>query len=349
MRNNVLSSKHANNNNTMESFYEDANAQFLPATTNGGGGGGGGGGGVVVVTTGNGNGLKRPATLELNLGPGKARKTRYNTSITMPSVLPSPDLQMLKLVSPELEKIISTNATLPTPTPSAIIFPPSATSEQQQFAKGFEDALLSIHKKDTTSKLNTNVPTNTASSNNNNNSSTSNNNNNNSANSVTLVGPSAVERLCPTTAAVAPVTAIATANTATSMVAAATVGHHTGMSGGEITYTNLDYPGVVKEEPQPTTSAASNQSPPVSPIDMESQERIKLERKRLRNRVAASKCRKRKLERISKLEDRVKELKAQNAELGGVVCNLKQHIFQLKQQVIEHHNSGCTITLQGKF
>ncbi|EAA10749.4 AGAP006386-PB [Anopheles gambiae str. PEST] len=290
MRNNVLSSKHANNNNTMESFYEDANAQFLPATTNGGGGGGGGGG-VVVVTTGNGNGLKRPATLELNLGPGKARKTRYNTSITMPSVLPSPDLQMLKLVSPELEKIISTNATLPTPTPSAIIFPPSATSEQQQFAKGFEDALLSIHKKDTTSKLNTNVPTNTTSNNNNNNSSTSNNNNNNSANSVTLVGPSAIERLCPTTAA----------------------------------------------------------SPPVSPIDMESQERIKLERKRLRNRVAASKCRKRKLERISKLEDRVKELKAQNAELGGVVCNLKQHIFQLKQQVIEHHNSGCTITLQGKF
>ncbi|XP_041770124.1 transcription factor AP-1 [Anopheles merus] len=346
MRNNVLSSKHANNNNTMESFYEDANAQFLPTTTNGGGGGGGGG--VVVVTTGNGNGLKRPATLELNLGPGKARKTRYNTSITMPSVLPSPDLQMLKLVSPELEKIISTNATLPTPTPSAIIFPPSATSEQQQFAKGFEDALLSIHKKDTTSKLNTNVPTNTTSNNNNNNNSSTSNNNNNSANSVTLVGPSAIERLCPTTAAVAPVTAIATANTAPSM-AAATVGHHTGMSGGEITYTNLDYPGVVKEEPQPTTSAASNQSPPVSPIDMESQERIKLERKRLRNRVAASKCRKRKLERISKLEERVKELKAQNAELGGVVCNLKQHIFQLKQQVIEHHNSGCTITLQGKF
>uniref|UniRef100_A0A182KAN7 BZIP domain-containing protein n=1 Tax=Anopheles christyi TaxID=43041 RepID=A0A182KAN7_9DIPT len=320
MRNNVLSSKHTNNN-TMESFYEDANAQFIPATTNGGG---------VVVTTGNGNGLKRPATLELNLAPGKARKTRYNTSVTMPSVLPSPDMQMLKMVSPELEKIISTNATLPTPTPSAIIFPPSATSEQQQFAKGFEDALLSIHKKDTTSKLNTTT--------NNNNSSTS---NNNSANGVHLVGPT-VERLCPTTAT--PATTIATAVT---NLASTTIVHNTGMSGGEITYTNLDYPGVVKEEPQPTTS--SNQSPPVSPIDMESQERIKLERKRLRNRVAASKCRRRKLERISKLEDRVKELKAQNTELGGVVCNLKQHIFQLKQQVIEHHNSGCTITLVGKF
>lgn len=105
-----------------------------------------------------------------------------------------------------------------------------------------------------------------------------------------------------------------------------------------------NYPGVVKEEPIATAS-----SPPVSPIDMESQERIKLERKRLRNRVAASKCRRRKLERISKLEDKVKELKTQNSELGSMVCNLKQHIFQLKQQVLEHHNSGCTITLVGKF
>uniref|UniRef100_A0A182WCA1 BZIP domain-containing protein n=1 Tax=Anopheles minimus TaxID=112268 RepID=A0A182WCA1_9DIPT len=312
MRNNVLNSKHTNNN-TMESFYEDNNAQFVPSTTNG-------------VTTGNGNGLKRPATLELNLAPGKARKTRYNTSVTMPSVLPSPDMQMLKLVSPELEKIISTNATLPTPTPSAIIFPPSATSEQQQFAKGFEDALLSIHKKDTTSKLNT--------TNNNNSNTSNNNNNNNSAN----IGGAPIERLCPTTATTT------TSNNLTSAVLSS--GPNNGMSGGEITYTNLDYPGVVKEEPQATSS---NQSPPVSPIDMESQERIKLERKRLRNRVAASKCRRRKLERISKLEDRVKELKSQNSELNGVVCGLKQHIFQLKQQVIEHHNSGCTITLVGKF
>lgn len=309
MRNNVLTGKHTNNN-TMESFYEDNNAQFLPATTTAA---------VTVAPPGPGNGLKRPATLELNLGPGKARKTRYNTSVTMPSVLPSPDLQMLKMVSPELEKIISTNATLPTPTPSAIIFPPSATSEQQQFAKGFEDALLSIHKMDPTSKLNP--------SNNNNSSSASNNN----TTSNTTTTNAASERLCPT------VPTTATTSSAS--------GNTNGMSGGDIIYTNLDYP-VVKEEPQATSS---NQSPPVSPIDMESQERIKLERKRLRNRVAASKCRKRKLERISKLEDKVKELKTQNSELGSMVCNLKTHIFQLKQQVIEHHNSGCTITLVGKF
>merc|ERR1712001_614072 len=50
----------------------------------------------------------------------------------------------------------------------------------------------------------------------------------------------------------------------------------------------------------------------VSPIDMETQEKIKLERKRLRNRRAAAKCRKRKLERISLLDDRVAQLKTEN-------------------------------------
>lgn len=109
--------------------------------------------------------------------------------------------------------------------------------------------------------------------------------------------------------------------------------------------TDANYPVVaIKDEPQTVP-----QSPPLSPIDMESQERIKLERKRQRNRVAASKCRKRKLERISKLEDKVKILKGENTELGSIVLNLKQNVFQLKQQVIEHVNSGCRITITKQF
>uniref|UniRef100_A0A2M4A1P0 Putative transcription factor ap-1 n=2 Tax=Anopheles triannulatus TaxID=58253 RepID=A0A2M4A1P0_9DIPT len=319
MRNNMLNSKHNNNNSGMESFYEDGNVQYAPSAASIGAGAGGG----------NGNGLKRPATLELNPGAGKARKTRYNTSVTIPSVLPSPDLQLLKLVSPELDKIITHNAALPTPTPSTIIFPPSASAEQQQFAKGFEDALLSIHKKDNNSKLGS------TGSNNNNNSSV--NSNSNTTQPTIIVSEHQSLSTQPQPHLAPPTT--------TSIGTTVITSSHNGMSGGEMTYTNLDnYPGVVKEEPIATAS-----SPPVSPIDMESQERIKLERKRLRNRVAASKCRRRKLERISKLEDKVKELKTQNSELGSMVCNLKQHIFQLKQQVLEHHNSGCTITLVGKF
>ncbi|XP_063699397.1 transcription factor Jra [Culicoides brevitarsis] len=116
------------------------------------------------------------------------------------------------------------------------------------------------------------------------------------------------------------------------------------MSGGGIIYADSVPLATIKEEPQTVP-----QSPPVSPIDMENQERIKLERKRQRNRVAASKCRKRKLERISKLEDKVKNLKSENAELGAVISGLKQHVFKLKQQVIEHVKSGCSVNLAGQF
>lgn len=72
------------------------------------------------------------------------------------------------------------------------------------------------------------------------------------------------------------------------------------MSGGGITYADAENAHLlmqIKEEPQ--ALALQPSSPQMSPIDMESQERIKLERKRQRNRVAASKCRKRKLGELS--------------------------------------------------
>lgn len=122
--------------------------------------------------------------------------------------------------------------------------------------------------------------------------------------------------------------------------AATTTAVGTGMSGGSFTYTNLESFNSVSIKDEPQNPPAS---PPVSPIDMVTQEKIKLERKRLRNRVAASKCRKRKLERISKLEDKVKILKGENTDLGSIVKNLKEHVAQLKKQVIEHIESGCSI------
>ena len=81
----------------------------------------------------------------------------------------------------------------------------------------------------------------------------------------------------------------------------------------------------------------------VSPIDMESQERIKLERKRLRNRQAAAKCRKRKLERISQLDERVAQLKTENTDLAAVVKKMKASVAGLKQEIMEHERSGCEI------
>lgn len=99
--------------------------------------------------------------------------------------------------------------------------------------------------------------------------------------------------------------------------------------------------GMLKEEQRVPSLGGS--SPPMSPINMESQEKIKLERKRQRNRLAASKCRKRKLERIAKLEDKVKLLKGENTDLSALVNRLKQQVCHLKEQVIEHVQHGCEI------
>jgi len=110
-------------------------------------------------------------------------------------------------------------------------------------------------------------------------------------------------------------------------------------------YTDVDqsnqYMPTIKEEPQTVPNIKN--SPPVSPVDMEHQEKIKLERKRMRNRLAASKCRTRKLERISKLEERVKLLKGENNDLAHMITQLREHVSVLKEEVLEHVHHGCQI------
>uniref|UniRef100_F7CQ21 Transcription factor JunB n=1 Tax=Ornithorhynchus anatinus TaxID=9258 RepID=F7CQ21_ORNAN len=104
------------------------------------------------------------------------------------------------------------------------------------------------------------------------------------------------------------------------------------------------------EEPQTVPEAQSRDgTPPMSPINMEDQERIKVERKRLRNRLAATKCRKRKLERIARLEDKVKSLKTENAGLSNTASLLREQVAQLKQKVMNHVNNGCQLLLTVKM
>ncbi|XP_044125211.1 transcription factor jun-D-like [Bufo gargarizans] len=113
--------------------------------------------------------------------------------------------------------------------------------------------------------------------------------------------------------------------------------------------TNMEQPyahptQVVKDEPQIVPELTSfGDSPPLSPINLENQERIKAERKKLRNRIAASKCRKRKLERISRLEEKVKNLKIKNTDLASTASVLREQVAQLKQKVMNHVNSGCQL------
>uniref|UniRef100_A0A663FFG1 Transcription factor JunB n=1 Tax=Aquila chrysaetos chrysaetos TaxID=223781 RepID=A0A663FFG1_AQUCH len=99
---------------------------------------------------------------------------------------------------------------------------------------------------------------------------------------------------------------------------------------------SLEEPQTVPEVP-PSAGGEGGSSAPtppsLSPLDAESQERLKAERKRLRNRIAASKCRRRKLERIARLEEKVKALKGQNAELAATANLLRAQVTQLQGRV----------------
>lgn len=92
-------------------------------------------------------------------------------------------------------------------------------------------------------------------------------------------------------------------------------------------------------------SAIFGDSSTLQPIDLEMQEMVKRERKKQRNRVASSKCRKRKLEKEAVLETTVKDLRARNVELSTLANALKQQICDLKQKVMDHVTEGCPITL----
>lgn len=84
---------------------------------------------------------------------------------------------------------------------------------------------------------------------------------------------------------------------------------------------------------------------PLPPIDLHVQEIVKRERKKQKNRVAASKCRKKKLEREAQLEIKVEELRKRNRELATIANALKSQLTDLKQRVVQHIACGCHVTI----
>ena len=95
--------------------------------------------------------IKKRLTLDLNgpsaQRPGCLKKPRFDV------LLSSPDLNMLKLPSPELEKLIMQQNGLlsATPTPSQFLYPNprTVTHEQEIYARGFDDALAELHQNET--------------------------------------------------------------------------------------------------------------------------------------------------------------------------------------------------------
>jgi len=293
---------------------------------------------------------RKGLTLDLNaaagVGPSGLGIFSKKSKLAASHILTSPDVQKLKLSSPELAEFLTRNPTLATPTPSGgnYIFPKTVTEEQESYVKGFEVALKNLQQHQ--------IPEQTITG--------------------SHVGLPSVIKNEPNT------------RTSIETIEKATAAHRAAAS-KLVVPTSIALSSVPEFSPRPESSASGSmdsaelrikeemddsnddfdeddsfsdeesvktpapkgrgggRSKKITPINMESQEKIKLERKRLRNRLAASKCRKRKLERISQLEVKVKDLKGENSELYNVVKKLKQSVANLKQEVIDHCSSGCQI------
>merc|ERR1712038_499618 len=246
-----------------------------------------------------GGGRKRQ-NLTLDLNSASAKKNRVQNLLT------SPDVQMLKLTSPELEKFLSQNPTLATPTPSGYIFPKSVTEEQMMYAKGFEEALEHLRQAET-------VPE--------------------GSNEATVAAANTLATL----SAVHPIPAhpagtsvqvnqehqVPNLNLPLSLSLPNTIPVQKPLSrpnsGASGSYDSELYQvpdGIkIKDEPDDLSlsggesnygseSMLSPNNSGMSPIDMESQEKIKLER-------------------ISQLDERVAQLKTENSDLAAVVKKMK--------------------------
>merc|ERR1712001_562582 len=306
-------------------------------------------------------------------GIAPSKKARLKTA---PEILTSPDVQMLKLTSPQLAEFLTRNPSLATPTPSGgYQFPTTVTAEQELYVKGFEEALKNKHASASQHQVfasAANTPAQilaiekaTAAFKQQQQQQTL---------STTLAIPVTIQQhpssILPSTIAPVGIPTIAISSSAASTVSeqSSTNSRPSSSASGSYDDSASDYlptTVVVKQEPDQDGSSNSYTSTVtstrgrgrarknssnvrgvgISPIDMESQEVIKLERKRLRNRLAASKCRKRKLERISNLDEKVNDLKDENGELMGIVKRLKESICNLKQEVMEHVQHGCQINM----
>jgi len=322
---------------------------------------------VTTVGGGPGGGANFPPVS--GIAPSKKARLR-----TAPEILTSPDVQMLKLTSPQLAEFLTRNPSLATPTPSGgYQFPTTVTAEQELYVRGFEEALKNKHATaqqqtvTSTSAIGSNTPAQILAI--------------EKATAAykqqqaflppttTSIPVTVQQQILPSTIAPGPVPTIAISSAASTVSEqSSTNSRPSSSASGSYDDSASDYlptTVVVKQEPDQDGSSNSYTSTVtstrgrgrarknssnvrgvgISPIDMESQEVIKLERKRLRNRLAASKCRKRKLERISNLDEKVSDLKEENGELMGIVKRLKESICNLKQEVMEHVQHGCQINM----
>lgn len=285
---------------------------------------------------------KRRMNMTLDLQQTLNVKPKTEKLLAGSDLLATPDLGMFMLASPDLERfIIQPNGglVLTTPTPTShVAFPKSVTEEQEAYARGFIDALAELHK-------NYGTPVSGTSS---------------STTSATAAEASTVA--LPLTSR----TVVLTTSNPSANVAASVSGNYVIAAPSQLPVRSSQLPtmvtvannaAAVKLEtaqtvpavttlPLPSSSSSiDSKAIDIKPIDMDEQEMAKLERKRARNRLAATRCRNRKLERISRLEERVAELKSQNSQLMQSAAALRDEVCRLKRGIVEHTRRGCQVML----
>lgn len=287
------------------------------------------------------------------------------------SILTSPDLNLLKLASPELEKLILNCGSLVTPTPQGLKNSAanlSVTEQQELYARGFLEALQKLHQEQgppgstavsnavftqnqTTSSIG--IPTRPV-----------------LTQAPATVQPSTVPlgtQMLVTTAESLntpsfPSNTLSTISTVELPLESVRSGNVTSQIFPQFQSTGMSMNGPSQFQNAATNFNYSNQAqltkvkvedslqvvpgtPPLPPIDLDLQEAVKSERKKLRNRLAASKCRRRKLEKEADLEKKVQELKEKNSGLQSEAFELREQICQLKKQVMKHIHEGCKVYL----
>lgn len=127
-------------------------------------------------------------------------------------------------------------------------------------------------------------------------------------------------------------------------------------------HTNISH--IIKKQPHNTSNSSINNSTPSSSstnnfekvtntdqafLNKEGRELARLARRREKNRNAARKCRTKKLERISCLEERVRQLKNENQQLLVNLDKNKHDVFNLQKNLSNHINQKeCKLFPDGK-
>jgi hypothetical protein len=347
--------------------------------------------------------------LENKATTNTGRKRKIFSLHSPAGLLQSPDLKLLKLASPELERIIiNNNGFIPTPMtpggPSGILTG-GENEDQESFARGFVEALQKLQEQDipvsltASSKLwatptprsdvsaSTHQPTTTSTT-----GPTAHSlppppsRADPNRNSVPVITPNRYDRSTPPNIHTPPPPVLSTFPPQTASPPSTTMqltpnpppppprSTTTYLNRPDNNRTTLQTSGITLPTPISSMSALRTQIPPPSmdiksedeslispplsvqgdsmnhldmnPINLDQQEQIKHQRKKLRNRLAAQRCRKRKIEREDTLKDKVKELRQKNNDLTCLSRDLRTQVCELKQQVMQHVNQGCHVFLK---